>query len=161
MSTRVSPTEQLRAEIDELFAPTDAERQLGDTLEEVARIGARLLLQTVLEAEIAEFLGRNRYERRAAAMEARTGSRNGHSNLTVKTTAGPVVLKRQKLRNTADKFTSRLLGTGVTRTNALESLVIAGYVRGCRRATSRRPWPRPSGPRHPCPSRPSAGSVRP
>jgi len=130
VSTRVSPTEQLRAEIDELFAPTDAERQLGDTLEEVARIGARLLLQTVLEAEIAEFLGRNRYERRAAAMEARTGSRNGHSNLTVKTTAGPVVLKRQKLRNTADKFTSRLLGTGVTRTNALESLVIAGYVRG-------------------------------
>jgi putative transposase len=130
VSTRVSPTEQLRAEIDELFAPTDENRQLGDTLEEVARIGARLLLQTVLETEIAEFLGRNRYERRAAATDARAGSRNGHSNLTVKTTAGPVMLKRQKLRGTADKFTSRLLGKGVTRTNALESLVIASYVRG-------------------------------
>ena len=130
MSTRVSPTEQLRAEIDGLFAPTEEERQLRDTLEEVARIGARLLLQTVLEAEIAEFLGRNRYERRAAATEARAGSRNGHSNLMVKTTAGPVVLKRQKLRGTSDQFTSRLLGTGVTRTNALESLVIASYVRG-------------------------------
>ena len=130
MSNRVSPTEELRAEIDELFAPSDEERQLGDTLEEVARIGARLLLQTVLEAEIAEFLGRNRYERRAATKDARAGSRNGYSDLTVKTTAGPVALKRQKLRNTADKFTSRLLGKGVTRTNALESLVIASYVRG-------------------------------
>ena len=130
MTTRVSPIEQLRAEIDDLFDESDEERQLGDTLEEVARIGARLLLQTVLEAEIAEFLGRNRYERRAAAKDAQAGSRNGHSDLTVKTTAGPVVLKRQKLRGTADKFTSRLLGTGVTRTNALESLVIASYVRG-------------------------------
>jgi len=130
VTTRVSPIEQLRAEIDDLFDESDEERQLGDTLEEVARIGARLLLQTVLEAEIAEFLGRNRYERRAAAKDAQAGSRNGHSDLTVKTTAGPVVLKRQKLRGTADKFTSRLLGTGVTRTNALESLVIASYVRG-------------------------------
>jgi transposase-like protein len=130
VTTRVSPIEQLRAEIDDLFGESDEARQLGDTLEEVARIGARLLLQTVLEAELAEFLGRNRYERRAAATEARAGSRNGHSNLTVKTTAGPVVLKRQKLRGTSDKFTSRLLGKGVTRTNALESLVIASYVRG-------------------------------
>jgi len=130
VSTRVSPTEQLRAEIHELFSPSGEERQLGDTLEEVARIGARLLLQTVLEAEIAEFLGRSRYERRAATKDARAGSRNGHSDLTVKTTAGPVVLKRQKLRGTAERFTSRLLGKGVTRTNALESLVIASYVRG-------------------------------
>ena len=114
MSTRVSPTEQLRAEIDDLFGETDEDRQLGDTLEEVARIGDRVLLQTVLEAEIAEFLGRNRYERRAVATDARAGSRNGRSDLRVKTTAGPVVLKRQKLRGTADKFTSRLLGTGVT-----------------------------------------------
>ncbi|MGH3535932.1 MAG: hypothetical protein ACRET5_00065 [Steroidobacteraceae bacterium] len=49
MSTRVSPTEELRAEIDELYAPTGAERQLGGTLAEVARIGPRLLLQRVLE----------------------------------------------------------------------------------------------------------------
>jgi putative transposase len=130
VSTRVSPTEQLRAEIDDLFAPTDEARQLGDTLEEVARLGARLLLQTVLEAEIAEFLGRSRYERRAAVAGARAGSRNGYSDLTVQTTAGPVVLKRQKLRGTSEPFASRLLGKGVARTNALESLVIASYVRG-------------------------------
>ena len=130
MTPRVSPTEQLRAEIDDLFGESDRERQLGDTLEEVARLGARLLLQTALEAEVTEFLCRNRYERRRLAKQARAGSRNGYGELTVKTTAGPVTLKRPKLRGTTDQFASRLLGKGVTRTNALESLVIAGFVRG-------------------------------
>ena len=106
MTTRVSPTEQLRAEIDQLFAESAGPRQLGDTLEEVARLGARLLLQTVLEAEVTEFLCRNRYERRKAAKEARSGSRNGYGNLTVKTTAGPVTLKRPKLRATTEQSPS-------------------------------------------------------
>jgi transposase-like protein len=41
-----------------------------------------------------------------------------------------VTLQRPKLRGTGAAFASRLLGSGVTRTNALESLVIAGFVRG-------------------------------
>lgn len=130
MSTRVSPTDQLRAEIDGLFEESDEQRQLGNTLEEVARLGARLLLQSALEAEVTEFLCRNRYERRAVANDARAGSRNGYGDLTVKTTAGPVTLKRPKLRGTTEQFASRLLGKGVTKTNALESLVIAGFIRG-------------------------------
>jgi putative transposase len=130
VTPRVSPTEQLRAEIDVLFGGSDEERQPGDTLEEVARVGAHLLLQSALEAEVTEFLCRNRYERRAAAQDARAGSRNGYGDLTVKTTAGPVTLKRPKLRGTTEQFASRLLGKGVTRTNSLESLVIAGFIRG-------------------------------
>jgi transposase-like protein len=130
VSTRVSPTAQLRAEIDDLFAGDDGNRQLGEVLEDVARLGARLLLQCALEAEVTEFLSRNRYERRRLATDARAGSRNGYSDLTVRTTAGPVTLKRPKLRGTTELFASRLLGKGVTRTNALESLVIAGFVRG-------------------------------
>jgi putative transposase len=89
VSTRVSPTERIRAEIDDLFAESDTDRQLTDTLEEVARLGARLLLQSALEAEVTEFLCRNRYERRALASGARAGSRNGFSDVTIKTTAGP------------------------------------------------------------------------
>jgi transposase-like protein len=121
---RVSPTDRIRAEIDELFA---ADRDMAEVLEDVARLGARLLLQTALEAEVTEFLGRERYAR---GDRARAGSRNGHRPVTVKTTAGPVTLERPKLCGTGEKFASRLLGKHVTRTNALESLVIAGYVRG-------------------------------
>jgi len=127
MAARVSPTERIRAEIDDLFA---SEGDLGEVLEQVARLGARLLLQTALEAEVTEHLGRNRYERRTKAEEPRAGSRNGYSPLTIKTTSGPVTLSRPKLRGSTQAFASRLLGTGVTRTNAIESLIIAGYVRG-------------------------------
>jgi putative transposase len=43
---------------------------------------------------------------------------------------GDVELPRPKLRSSDEAFCSRLFGAGVTRTNALESLVIASWVRG-------------------------------
>ncbi len=124
MSTRVSPLERIRADIDDLFA---SQRDLGEVLEEVARLGVRLLMQTAIEAEVTEFLGRERY---AHGERARPGSRNGHCPTTLKSTTGPVTIERPKLRGTEEAFASRLLGVGVCRTNALESLVIAGFVRG-------------------------------
>jgi transposase-like protein len=127
MPDRVSPTDRIRARIDELFGQG---RQLPEILEEVARLGAQLLMQAALEAEITEFLGRDRYQRAAACDDARPGSRNGYREVTVKTTAGPVHLSRPKLRGTTEAFASRLFGSHVTKTNALESLVIASFVRG-------------------------------
>jgi putative transposase len=127
VSVRVSPTERLRAEIDEVFASSG---DLAEAIEQVARLGAQLLLQTALEAEITMFLGRDRYQRAALTEDARPGMRNGYAPVTVKTTAGPVTLQRPKLRGTTERFASQLFGTGVTKTNALEALVIAGFVRG-------------------------------
>src|SRR5256714_7629491 len=124
---RVSPTDRIRHHIDELFG---SGRPLPEILEEVARLGAQLLMQAALEAEVTEFLGRDRYARAATAEDARPGSRNGYREVTVKTTAGPVALARPKLRGTAGAFASRLFGAHVTKTNALESLVIASFVRG-------------------------------
>ena len=84
---RVSPTDRIRAEIDALF---DGSRELGEVIEDVARLGARLIIQTAVEAEVEVFLGRARYQRSAAAHDARPGMRNGYCPATVKTTAGPV-----------------------------------------------------------------------
>jgi len=124
---RVSPTDRIHGHIDELFAQ---DRPLPEILEEVARLGAQLLMQAALEAEVTEFLGRDRYARAALTEDARPGSRNGYREVTVKTTAGPVGLARPKLRGTTETFASRLFGAHVTKTNALESLVIASFVRG-------------------------------
>jgi putative transposase len=121
---RLSPVDRVRAQIDELFA---SEQPLAEILEQVARLSVRLVLQTAVEAEVSVFLGRDRYQR---DQDARPGYRNGHQPVTVKTTAGPVTLERPKLRGTDTAFASRLLGKHVTRTHALEALVIAGYVRG-------------------------------
>ena len=124
-SKRVTATDRVRAEIDGLFA--DPERELGEILEHVAQLSVRLVMQSALEAEVTEFLGRARYAR---GERAREGMRNGYQDITIKTTAGPVTLERPKLRGTLEKFSSRLLGKHVTKTNALESLVISGWVRG-------------------------------
>jgi putative transposase len=122
---RLTATDRVREEIDGLFA--DRDRELGEVLEEVARLSVRLVMQSALEAEVTEFLGRDRYAR---GERARAGSRNGYGDTTIKTTAGAVELRRPKVRGTLEKFSSRLLGKHVTRTNALESLVISGWVRG-------------------------------
>jgi putative transposase len=127
VSKRITPADRLRAEIDDVFAGGE---DLSRAIERVAQLGAQLLLQSALEAEVGAFLGRDRYERAAACEEPRVGMRNGYCRTTVKTTAGPVTLHRPKVRGTTERFASRLFGTGVTKTNALESLVIAGFVRG-------------------------------
>ena len=86
MPVRVSPTEKIRGEIDALF---DGSRDLSEVFEDVARLGARLIMVAV-EAEVEVFLGRARYQRAADCPDARAGSRNGYCESTIKTTAGPV-----------------------------------------------------------------------
>ena len=74
-------------------------------------LGAQLLMQAAFEAEVTEFLGRDRYARAAVTEDARPGSRNGYRDVAVKTTAGPVTLARPKLRGTTEAFASRLFGS--------------------------------------------------
>lgn len=126
MAPRVSPTTRVRAQMDALF---NSDRDLAAILEDVGRLTVRLVMQQAIEAEVDAFLGRGRYERRTD--EAPSGSRNGwQPPVAVKTTMGPVELSRPKLRGTDEKFCSQLFGLGVTRTNALEALVISASVRG-------------------------------
>jgi len=91
---RVAPSAALEAAIEELLR-----EGLGDSeqLAEVGRLGARLVLQRALEEEVAEFLGRARYERTA---EAR-GSRNGFRPRRLQSAEGELELQVPQLRNTA------------------------------------------------------------
>jgi putative transposase len=84
-------------------------------------------LQQALEDEIAEFLGRGRYERAGETVS----HRNGYEPRTVRTTSGRVELERPRIRDASKLgFESRVLGKGVARTHALESLVISAFLRG-------------------------------
>jgi putative transposase len=132
VSKRVSPAERLRAEIDEVFAGGE---DLSRAIERVAQLGAQLLLQSALEAEVAAFLGRERYERAATSKDAREGMRNGYCPTTVKTTAGPVTLERPKLRGTTERFASHLFGKHVTK-NQCDG--VAGHRRVCARVVDPR-----------------------
>src|SRR2546429_7731708 len=87
VSKRVTPSERLRAEVEEGFA---GGADLATAIEQVARIGARLLLQTAIEAEATGFLGRERYARAASCEDARQGSRNGDCGSAINATSRPV-----------------------------------------------------------------------
>src|ERR687897_3449056 len=120
----IAPSERLRRELAEIVAGAGDEH---DPIEAIGRLGARLILQQALEDELAEFLGRERYERRGEPIAHRTG----YERVTVKTTAGPLELERPRVRNaSALEFASAIVGEGVTRTHALEALVIASFLRG-------------------------------
>jgi transposase-like protein len=122
--TRIVPSERFRAELEQALAGVERD---ADPIETIARLGARLIIQQALEGEIELFLGRARYERDADG----AGYRNGYERRTVKTTSGPLELERPRLRNARELgFSSAILGVGVTRTNALEALVVLGFLRG-------------------------------
>jgi Transposase, Mutator family len=126
VAARVSPTETIRAEIHELFA---SDGELLSVIEQVARLSVRLTFQSVVEEIVCEELGRDRYQRRRE--DSPEGYRNGwHQPRTLKTAAGPVPLQRPKLRHAHAALCDQLFGQGVTRTNALETLVISCWVRG-------------------------------
>jgi putative transposase len=126
VAARVSPTEAIRAEIHELFASGG---ELLSVLEQVARLSVRLTFQSVVEEIVCEELGRDRYQRRTA--DSPEGYRNGWQQpRTLKTSLGPVELQRPKLRHAHAALCDRLFGQGVSRTNALETLVISCWVRG-------------------------------
>jgi putative transposase len=122
---KIVPSERLRRELDEVLAGVGEHE---DPVEAVARVGARLVLQQALEDEVTEFLGRERYRR---VDEGAAIYRNGYEPRTVKTTSGPIELKRPRVRNAAELgFESQVLGKGVARTHALEALIIVGFLRG-------------------------------
>jgi putative transposase len=121
---RVAPSERFRAELDEALASVGQDQ---DPVEAIGRLGARLILQVALEDEVTEFLGRARYER----AEETVSHRNGYEPRKVRTTSGAVELERPRVRDASKLgFESRVLGKHVTRTYALESLVISSFLRG-------------------------------
>jgi transposase-like protein len=122
--TSIVPSERLRVELEVALAGVDRD---DDPVEAVARLGARLILQVALESEIDAFLGRGRHERTGDPV----AYRNGYEPKTVKTTSGPIELERPRLRNASElDFCSRILGETVTRTHALEALVVGSFLRG-------------------------------
>lgn len=126
MAVRVSPTKAIRAQIHELF---ESGGELLSVVEQVARLSVRLTFQSVIEEIVCEELGRGRYQRRSQDLPE--GYRNGWQQpRTLKTSLGPVQLQRPKLRHAHAALCDQLFGQGVSRTNALETLVISCWVRG-------------------------------
>ena len=122
---KVAPSERFRSELDEVLAGVGGEE---DPIETVGRLGARLILAAGAGGRGQRVpRPRRRYER----AEETVSHRNGYEPKTVRTTSGAMRLERPRIRDASKLgFESRILGKGVARTHALESLVISGFLRG-------------------------------
>src|SRR4051812_3427216 len=124
----VPPSAEIEEQIDRLLAVGVGENP-RESLSELAKLGARLIIQRAVEDEFDAWLGRARYERRA---EAPPGLRNGFRPRRVQTAEGELSVQIPQVREAAEPFVSKLFprGTKLLRTEPLRAMVIGAFVRG-------------------------------
>lgn len=128
MRRTVPPSAEIEAQIDALLAVGVGENP-REALSELAKLGARLIIQRAVEEEFDAWLGRARYERRP---EASPGLRNGFRPRRVQTAEGELSVEIPQVREAAEPFVSKLFprGTKLLRTEPLRAMVIGAFVRG-------------------------------
>ena len=128
MRRTVPPSAEIQASIDKLLASGMLEDP-RQTLSELARLGARLIIQRAVEEEFDAWLGRGRYERRP---DAEPGKRYGFRSRRVQTAEGELEIEIPQVREAAAPFVSRLFpyGTKLLRTEPLKAMIVGAFVRG-------------------------------
>src|SRR5437763_2605273 len=126
----VPPSAEIEEQIESLLAVGVGENP-RESLSELARLGARLIIQRAVEEEFDAWLGRARYERKP---EAGSGKRNGFRPRRVQTAEGELRIEVPQVREAAIPFVSKLFPKWhckrLLRTDPLKALVIGGFVRG-------------------------------
>jgi putative transposase len=123
---RVPPSMLAREDLAALLAGgvddgTNIVSSLVDTV-------TRLVVQELLEAEQADFLGRRgRYERRG---EGQRGSRNGYEPGRLKTAEGAIGVRVPQVRGTDEPYRSSLMTFLDGNSDVLDRLVTEMYARG-------------------------------
>jgi len=108
-----------------------ASRVCYETMEAHARGCIQRWLQELLEAEVSEFLGRAKSQRRAELEEARAGYRNGYGKpRKVALTAGTLTVRRPRIRNLEQRFESRVLPLFKRRSSELGAMLPQLYLHG-------------------------------
>jgi putative transposase len=131
----VPPSAEIEAQIDRLLAVGVGENP-RESLSELAKLGARLIIQRAVEDEFDAWLGRARYERRPDHQRGLrnygSGLRNGFRSRKLQTAEGELEVEIPQVREAAEPFVSKLFprGTKLLRTEPLRAMVIGAFVRG-------------------------------
>ena len=94
---------------------------------DLVRLALRLIVEEALEGEVADVLGRERYERGDGE---KAGYRNGYRPGKVKTAEGAVDYSAPQVRDTPEPFISGVRAALSGRTRELERLAVELYARG-------------------------------
>src|SRR4051794_20362767 len=131
----VPPSAEIEAQIDRLLAVGVGDNP-RESLSELAKLGARLIIQRAVEDEFDAWLGRARYERRPDSQRGlrnyESGLRNGFRPRRVQTAEGELEIDIPQVREAAETFASKLFPRTpkLLRTEPLKALVIGAFVRG-------------------------------
>jgi putative transposase len=129
------PSAEIEAQIDQLLAVGVGENP-RQSLSELAKLGARLIIQRAVEDEFDAWLGRARYEHRPDYQRGLrnfdSGLRNGYRPRRVQTAEGELRVEIPQVREAAEPFVSALFphSTKLLRTQPLEAMVVGAFVRG-------------------------------
>jgi putative transposase len=123
---KLPPSALVREELDRLLnGALDAETNVVSALVQRA---TRLVVQELLEAEQAEFLGgRGRYERRDLDQR---GSRNGYERARLRTAEGAIDVALPQVRGAGEPYRSSLMSFLDGNSDVLDRLVTEMYARG-------------------------------
>jgi Transposase, Mutator family len=107
----VPPSAEIEEQIDRLLAVGVGENP-RESLSELAKLGARLIIQRAVEEEFDARLGRARYERRPEHQRGLrnydSGLRNGFRPRRVQTAEGELEVAIPQVREAAETFASKL-----------------------------------------------------
>ncbi|HVX84631.1 MAG TPA: IS256 family transposase [Phycisphaerae bacterium] len=117
----------LSQQLEQLKESLLSERQEGAPLEGLLRRAGKMVIEELLQGEVADALGRESYERREN--QAPAGYRNGYKTRRVKTGEGAITVEVPQVRGRED-FASRLWPLIKQASPALEKMVIEMYARG-------------------------------
>ena len=125
----------LEARIAKLAEQLGSSTDRDELTSGLVRRAVKLVVEELLNAEVDEQLGRQRYERRPGGDTNDTsdalapGYRNGHKPRQLRTAEGKVPIDLPQLRD-ADGWSSRLWQTLRHRTEVLDKLAVEMYARG-------------------------------
>lgn len=126
--TRIPPAQGIAQLAERMAAEARQGTQAEDLTSTLIQLGARKLIEELLEAETADMLGgRGRYERRQPGQQ---GSRNGYKARKVDCAEGRLAIDVPQIRGVDGTCQPSLWAALQRRTEVLEQLVVEMYVRG-------------------------------
>lgn len=120
---KIAPSEQVRQQLQAMLDSGTSETPVSQFL----RLAVQRVVQELLEQEGADYLGRERYERREDAQE---GYRNGYEPGRIRSAEGEVSVQVPQVRDSTEPYRSTLMDFLRGNSDVLEELVVQMYTRG-------------------------------
>jgi len=121
--SKIAPSERVRQQLQELLGSGTSESPVSQFI----RLAVQRVVQEMMEQEVTDYLGRERYGRRG---DEQQGYRNGYEPGRMRTAEGEVSVSVPQVRDGERPYRSQLMDFLRGNSDVLEYLVVQMYTRG-------------------------------